>query len=68
MPSHALDAEKLARLAIAGGSIRNIAVNAAFAAARDARPVTMPLLLEAARAEYAKLEKTLTGNETEGWA
>src|SRR4051812_42738737 len=52
LPTDGLDIEKLARLSIAGGNIRNIAVNAAFGAARDTTPVTMRLLLDAARAEF----------------
>jgi hypothetical protein len=68
LPTDGLDVEKLARLSIAGGNIRNIAVNAAFGAARDETPVTMRLLLDAARAEFAKLEKTLAASEVEGWA
>ncbi len=68
LPRQNVDAEKLARLAVAGGNIRNITVNAAFGAARDGTPVTMRHLLDAARTEYAKLEKTLSSAETEGWA
>ncbi|MCU1228687.1 MAG: ATPase central domain protein [Acidobacteria bacterium] len=67
LPTEGIDVDKLAHLSIAGGNIRNIAVNAAFGAARDATPVTMRLLREAARAEYAKLEKTLAGSEVDGW-
>ncbi|MEA2490140.1 MAG: hypothetical protein QOH21_1932, partial [Acidobacteriota bacterium] len=67
VPRQGVELEKLARLAIAGGNIRNIAVQAAFGAARDASPVTMQHLLDATRAEYAKLEKNLSGSETEGW-
>lgn len=52
-----LDVDRLARLALSGGSIQNIALNAAFMAARNRSAVTMPLVLEAARAEYRKLEK-----------
>ena len=52
-----LDVDRLARLALSGGSIQNIAINAAFMAARNRSTVTMPLVLEAARAEYRKLEK-----------
>lgn len=52
-----LDVDRLARLALSGGSIQNIALNAAFMAARNRSTVTMPLVLEAARAEYRKLEK-----------
>jgi hypothetical protein len=67
MPREGVDVEKLARLAVAGGNIRNIAVQAAVGAARDAAPLTMQHLLDAARAEYAKLEKNLSGSDTEGW-
>jgi hypothetical protein len=58
-----LDIDRLSRLALSGGSIQNIALNAAFMAARDKVPVTMPLLLEAARTEFRKLEKPI--NEAE---
>jgi hypothetical protein len=51
-----LDLDRLAGLTATGGMIHNIALNAAFLAARDATPVTMPLLLQAARAEFRKLE------------
>ena len=44
------------RLTATGGMIHNIALNAAFLAVRDAAPVTMPLVLAAARAEFRKLE------------
>jgi SpoVK/Ycf46/Vps4 family AAA+-type ATPase len=67
VPMGEIDAEKLARLTVAGGNIRNIAVNAAFGAARDDKPLSMQHLLDAARAEYAKLEKTLPLSEVEGW-
>lgn len=63
-----LDAERLARLRVAGGNIRNIAVNAAFLAADAGEPVQMHHLRDAARAEYAKLERRLTQPENEAWA
>jgi SpoVK/Ycf46/Vps4 family AAA+-type ATPase len=66
-PTEDLDVEKLAQLNIAGGSIRNIAINAAFLAAQTNGPIRMDHLLEAARSEYAKLEKPLTSVETGGW-
>lgn len=62
-----LDAPKLAKLNIAGGNIRNIALNAAFLAADAGEPVQMKHLLQAAKAEYAKLEKNLTESEVAGW-
>jgi ATP-dependent 26S proteasome regulatory subunit len=66
-PTKALDFDKLARLNVAGGNIRNIALNAAFLAADADEPVRMEHLLRAARGEYAKLEKPLTGAEIGGW-
>ncbi|HXM45799.1 MAG TPA: ATP-binding protein [Bryobacteraceae bacterium] len=66
-PTEGLDAGKLARLNVAGGDIRNIALHAAFLAARDAGPVTMGHLRRAARSEYAKLERPLTDAEIRGW-
>jgi hypothetical protein len=51
-----LDFDWLARLTLAGGAIRNIAVNATFlAAAAQPQKVTMAMVLDAARAEYRKL-------------
>ena len=55
-PQDELDYERLARLGLAGGSI---ALNAAFAAAEHGSPVTMPVVLDAARAEYQKLERPI---------
>ena len=47
----------LARLNLAGGNIRNIALNAAFSAADAGSAIDQPALLAAARAEFAKLER-----------
>jgi SpoVK/Ycf46/Vps4 family AAA+-type ATPase len=66
-PTQGLDAERLARLSVAGGNIRNIALNAAFLAAAAGEPVRMEHLLRAARGEYAKLERPLTDAEVAGW-
>ena len=66
-PTQGLDAARLARLNIAGGNIRNIALNAAFLAADAGMPVCMAHLLRAARGEYAKLEMPLTEAEIGGW-
>jgi len=52
---------------VAGGNIRNIALNAAFLAADAGEPVGMTHLLRAARGEYSKLEKPLTEAEIGGW-
>ena len=66
-PRDGLDVEKLARLNVSGGEIRNIALHAAFLAADAGEPVRMTHLLDAARGEYAKLERPLTDAETAGW-
>lgn len=66
-PTQNLDLEKLAQLNVAGGNIRNIALTAAFLAAEEESPVTMRHLLQAARSEYLKIEKTLTAEEVRGW-
>jgi SpoVK/Ycf46/Vps4 family AAA+-type ATPase len=55
----ALDIERLARLALTGGSIQGIALNAAFMAAASGVQITMPLVLDAARAEFRKLDKPI---------
>jgi hypothetical protein len=67
-PVEGLELERLARLSVAGGSIRNIALQAAFLAAEAHEPVRMSHLLRAARSEYAKLEKPLSEAEIGGWA
>ncbi|HEY2929523.1 ATP-binding protein [Piscinibacter sp.] len=56
-PVHELDWAQLARLNLAGGNIRNIAVNAAFAAAARGTAIDLALVQGAARAEFAKLER-----------
>jgi len=66
-PTDGLDVDKLARLNVAGGNIRNIALNAAFLAADAGQPVRMSHLLRGARGECAKLEKPLTDAEIGGW-
>ncbi len=66
-PTEGLDVDKLARLNVAGGNIRNIALNAAFLAAGEGAPVQMAHLLRAARSEYLKLEKPLSEAEIGGW-
>jgi SpoVK/Ycf46/Vps4 family AAA+-type ATPase len=59
----ALDLDALARLEIAGGNIRNIAINAAFLAADDAASIAMTHIMRAARREYAKIDKMFTTAE-----
>ncbi|HEX6729783.1 MAG TPA: ATP-binding protein, partial [Pyrinomonadaceae bacterium] len=66
-PTEDLNIDRLARLNVAGGNIRSIALNAAFLAADADEPVRMTHLLRAARSEYTKLEKSLTDAEVGGW-
>ncbi|OUL31938.1 ATPase [Nostoc sp. RF31YmG] len=66
-PTQGLEVEKLAQLNVAGGNIRNIAMNAAFLAAEAKEAVQMSHVLQAAKREYAKLEKSLTDGEIRGW-
>jgi hypothetical protein len=66
-PTAGLDMARLAQLNIAGGSIRNIALNATFLAADAGEPVQMRHLLQATRSEYAKVEKPLNATEIGGW-
>jgi ATPase family protein associated with various cellular activities (AAA)/winged helix domain-containing protein len=68
LPNDGLVPEKLARLDVSGGTIRNIALSAAFLAAEAGESVRMPHVLLAARTEYAKLEKPLTDAEVTGWS
>jgi len=63
MPMEPLDFASLARLQVSGGNIRSIAMNAAFLAADTDRAVSMDHLLQAARGEYAKLERPFTDVE-----
>ncbi|MEM7796660.1 MAG: ATP-binding protein [Cyanobacteria bacterium P01_C01_bin.118] len=66
-PTDGLVYERLAKLSITGGNIRNIALNAAFIAADANEPVMMKHLLQAAKREYLKLERPLTDTEIKGW-
>lgn len=71
-PVAPLDLDRLARLNITGGSIHSIALNAAFAGARDGE-LELPHILKAARTEFKKLQKPINvadfkGLELEGSA
>ncbi|NET60532.1 MAG: ATP-binding protein [Symploca sp. SIO2E6] len=66
-PTQDLDYKKLSKLQVAGGHIRNIALNAAFYAAGSEEPVKMKHLHQAAKREYLKMEKILTADEVKGW-
>ncbi len=52
-----IDYAALARLNVAGGNIRSIALGAAFKAADSEAPIDQALLIDAARGEFAKLER-----------
>jgi SpoVK/Ycf46/Vps4 family AAA+-type ATPase len=60
--------DKLARLAITGGMIHNIALGAGFRAAGRGGPVSMMDVLESARAEYAKMNRPLGEIEGRDWS
>jgi AAA+ superfamily predicted ATPase len=66
-PLDPIDNGKLARLNVTGGSIRNIAINAAFRAAELEEPIAMAHLLHAAHHEASKRERPLSDAETRGW-
>jgi hypothetical protein len=66
-PLEQLDYRKLAHLAVPGGTIRNVALAAAFLAAEDGVPVGMRHLLRAAHMEASKRDKPISDMETRGW-
>ena len=67
-PVDELQFEKLAKLNLAGGNIRNIALSAAFLAADAGTPVGMAHLARAARSECAKLERPIPEAEIGLWS
>ena len=67
-PVQDLNPAKLAQLKVAGGSVRNMAINAAFLAAEAGTPVGMGHLLEAANLEAQKVERSISETELRGWA
>jgi ATP-dependent 26S proteasome regulatory subunit len=66
-PTRHLELARLARLNMTGGSIRNIALNAAFLAAESNEPIAMSHLLAAAQLEATKVERPIAEIETRGW-
>jgi hypothetical protein len=66
-PTGTIEIGKLSRLNVAGGNIRNIAVNAAFLAADAGVPVAMRHLLHAVHTEYTKMQKSPTESEIGNW-
>jgi len=67
-PIESLDFSRLSQLNLSGGNIRNVALGGAFLAADREERVSMSHLAEAARSEYAKLERPLSDAEARGWA
>jgi len=67
VPTDGLKPALLANLNMAGGSIRNIALNAAFLAAEQHQPVAMGHLLVAAQLEAVKVERPIADAEIRGW-
>jgi hypothetical protein len=67
LPTSSLDLAKLARLEVTGGTIRCIALGAAFRAAEEGEPLRMAHLVQAARAEYDKLERPFSDALVAGW-
>jgi ATPase family associated with various cellular activities (AAA) len=66
-PTDGLRIDRLSHLHATGGHIRNIAMCAAFLAADAGEPVRMSHVLNAARSEFAKLERPLPDTEVAGW-
>ena len=67
-PTRGLNLKRLSQLNMAGGNIRNIALNAAFLAANAGTAVEMAHLVAAARLEAHKIERPLAEAEIRGWA
>jgi len=58
-PTEGLDFDSLARLNLTGGNIHSVALNAAFTAAETGTPVTTLLVLDTARTELRKLNRSI---------
>ncbi|AFZ23002.1 AAA+ family ATPase [Cylindrospermum stagnale PCC 7417] len=66
-PTEDIAFDKLAKLNVSGGNIRNIALNAAFLAADGRKAVRMSHLVQASQREYLKIGRSLTDSEIKGW-
>lgn len=64
-PTADLDYARLAKFDLAGGSIYNVALNAAFLAARLRTPITMPLMLNSIRSELLKTDRLIEDKDFE---
>ncbi|MFJ9456285.1 AAA family ATPase [Kitasatospora sp. NPDC101447] len=67
VPVDGLDPARLAQVAVAGGTIAQLALHAAFLAADADEPVRMAHVREAVRIECEKLERPLSSHELRGW-
>ena len=67
-PSGGLDSARLAQLNMTGGSIRNIALNAAFLAVESGQAIKMEHVLQATQWEAVKAERPISSSETRGWS
>ncbi|MCB9765351.1 MAG: AAA family ATPase [Alphaproteobacteria bacterium] len=67
LPTLGLDMLRLSQLNVAGGNIRNIAMNAAFLAAGSGGPLRMRHLARAARTELRKIGRNVADSELQGW-
>ncbi len=66
-PLNGISTAQLANLDVAGGNIRNIALNAAFMAADNQEAVNMTHLARATRRELGKIEKSIKESELRSW-
>ena len=62
-PLENIDFGFLGRLEIAGGNIRNVAVNAAFLASAEGSSIQAEHIMRAVRQEYSKIDKLVTEAE-----
>jgi SpoVK/Ycf46/Vps4 family AAA+-type ATPase len=66
-PTKNLDYNRLAQLEVAGGNIRNIALNAAFHASGENQEVQMKHIRQAALEEIRKIKRLPRVGEFDGW-
>ncbi|MEV7731555.1 ATP-binding protein [Streptomyces sp. NPDC088921] len=67
VPVDGLDPVRLAQVAVAGGTIAQLALHAAFLAADAGEPVRMAHVREAVQIECDKLDRPLSLHEIRGW-
>ena len=67
-PLGPLSYERLGQLQLTGGSIRNVALSAAFLAAEAGQEICMHHIQAAARLDYDKIGRIITDDELRGWS